>query len=796
LASYTTTSGINSQLGNYTTTSAINSQLGNYTNTVDLNSQLASYTNTNDLNERLSALEQRLAALESGGTIESIMTSDPILTQVGNTYTIEVVGDNLGGGWNYKVNATSFKFTKDAVLTISFETTKSVTVIVQGTSGDEFTSSIDLVYQIESIMTSEPILTQVDNTYTIEAVGDNLGSEGWYYSINNTAFNFTTDTIQTRSFTTDQTVTVTVQGTGGDEFTSSIVLDFVTPAYKYLGFAGQSGSTHGWLNEIALTLTDGTKIDKNNQIPINMITLVANIRPGLPQGVGNNINGIFDGQLANTGQNALMFEAQQSGILLYMEATDKKQVDSGVYFTQGDNISYQIDAGRLYGTDTDPNTFTYAQNDANWNYICDLTKVPITVQSPYYSYATVIAKGNANTTIDLNDFKINVLTINGRINGYPSTGGEINIEGYESVTRSTEPGLLIDGLDNGYTWTDTSINTNNTLFTFSIAGILEVDGLTLQGALVPEDLFLMLLNLHDNPTKEEIENENHNVKYVYSDTTMFDGETEHFTYTRIVQSPAVEPVERLVATGGNWEGTYDYLYMETTPEGQFLYGLGNKSGSSANSGSGWNAFYIKYDPNDGKFYDVGSSDPITWSTDANGTNLSAFPTAANIQTLYWYQSDDVLVFVFTNPYYVAPPVDEPDESFKRLVATGGNWQGSFDYYYFGTTSEGRYLYGLVNQGSTVRLNGDDQYDIEYDPSDGKWYDVGSNTPTTWGIDETGTNLSSFPTNPNMPIQYWYYSDGTFKFQFDNPYYVAPPVDAPDESHKRFVPTAGNWKANY
>ena len=54
---------------------------------------------------------------------------------------------------------------------------------------------------------------------------------------------FTTDSVQTRTFTTNQTVTVTVQGTDGDEFTSSIDLVFVTPAYKYLGFSGQAGST-------------------------------------------------------------------------------------------------------------------------------------------------------------------------------------------------------------------------------------------------------------------------------------------------------------------------------------------------------------------------------------------------------------------------------------------------------------------------------------------------------------------------------------------------------------------------
>jgi len=255
----------------------------------------------------------------------------------------------------------------------------------------------------------------------------------------------------------------------------------------------------------------------------------------------------------------------------------------------------------------------------------------------------------------LNDFQCNIWTNNGRVLEYPPTAVKINIEGYESVTRSDESGLLIDGSDNGYTWSNTSINTYNTLFTFSIDEILEVDGITLKGAVVHDDLIIMIHNWNDNPTKEEIENENHNVKYIYSDTTMFDNETKHFTYTRIIQAPpeepVVEPVERIEATGGDWGSNYDYVYFETT--------------------------------------------------------------------------------------------------------------------------EGRYLYGLVAKGSTARLNGDDIWDVEYDPSNGKWYDVGDNKPTKWGQDNTSTNTSAFPTAANMPIHYWYdESGGTLKFQFDNPYYVA------------------------
>jgi hypothetical protein len=138
-----------------------------------------------------------------------------------------------------------------------------------------------------------------------------------------------------------------------------------------------------------------------------------------------------------------------------------------------------------------------------------------------------------------------------------------------------------------------------------------------------------------------------------------------------------------------------------------------------------------------------------------------------MDTHYWYnESGDTLIFSFNNPLYVPPPPPDPVE---RLEATAGNWNGSFDYLYE-TTSNGKYLYGLVDKGSTNRYSG---YDVEYDPSDGKFYDEGPNHPAQWSHDDTGTNLSDFPTDLNMQTQYWYNSNGSLIFQFNNPYYVAP-----------------------
>jgi hypothetical protein len=233
--------------------------------------------------------------------------------------------------------------------------------------------------------------------------------------------------------------------------------------------------------------------------------------------------------------------------------------------------------------------------------------------------------------------------------------------------------------------------------------------------------------------------------------------------------PVVEPVAKLVGTGGSWNASYEYLYIETKLEGQFLYGLVDKG--TTNIISNDSIYDIEYDPSDGMFYDVGDSNPGTWGLDNNGTNLSAFPTTANMETHYWYYSGS-LNFQFDNPYYVAPEPEPVVEPVARLVGTDGNWSADFDWLYFKTTLEGRYLYGLVEKGSTDRFLGRTQYDVEYDPSDGMFYDIGSHNPFTWGIDDIGTNLSDLPTSTNMPIQYWYDASDNLMFQFDNPYYVA------------------------
>jgi hypothetical protein len=122
-----------------------------------------------------------------------------------------------------------------------------------------------------------------------------------------------------------------------------------------------------------------------------------------------------------------------------------------------------------------------------------------------------------------------------------------------------------------------------------------------------------------------------------------------YSFVFSYSDPNSVPVARIVATAGAWFQSYDYWYLETTPEGRFLYGLVSTGTVNILSNA-----EVEYDPSDGKFYDVGPSDPSQWSQDDTGTNLAAFPTTSNMQTLYWFGIDNYLEFQFDNPYYEAP----------------------------------------------------------------------------------------------------------------------------------------------
>ena len=254
--------------------------------------------------------------------------------------------------------------------------------------------------------------------------------------------------------------------------------------------------------------------------------------------------------------------------------------------------------------------------------------------------------------------------------------------------------------------------------------------------------------------------------------------------------PLPQPDEinkRLVATGGQYDGTFEWLYFSTTPEGNFVYGLVETNSSVRYSPTNYD---FQYHPSDGKFYDSGSSYPAKWGTDAIATGLSVFPISANMETLYWYNEEgDTLIFQFDNVFYVAPP---PPDPVARLVATGGAWGSDYDYFYMETTADGKYLYGLGNKSDSSANSGSGWYAhyIKYNPNDDKWYDVGTSHPSQWDINANGTNLSAFPTDPNMQTQYGYDGSGGLRFQFQNPYYVAPPVPEPGYKYLAFYGRSG------
>jgi hypothetical protein len=104
----------------------------------------------------------------------------------------------------------------------------------------------------------------------------------------------------------------------------------------------------------------------------------------------------------------------------------------------------------------------------------------------------------------------------------------------------------------------------------------------------------------------------------------------------------------------------------------------------------------------------------------------------------------------------------------------GGYDNTYEYKYFSTdTSTGRYVYGLVETGVNTRLYTSLNWDISYDTTDGKFYDIGSSNPSKWSTSasETGT-MSDFPTPSNLETHYHFGSDSTFMYTFTNPYYMA------------------------
>jgi len=200
-----------------------------------------------------------------------------------------------------------------------------------------------------------------------------------------------------------------------------------------------------------------------------------------------------------------------------------------------------------------------------------------------------------------------------------------------------------------------------------------------------------------------------------------------------VAPPVVEVVAQLESTEGEW-GVRSFDTISTAGDPLYVYRY-----SESLPQHDWG-----YDWETDTWVDIGSDDPKTFVI--SFANSERFITG--------YRAEDSphgpneLIFKYSDPYYVP----EPDESQKRLVATGGQREGSYDYYYMETTTPGgRFIYSLVDIGTYDVV--DKIYDVEYDPSDGKWHnDEHTASPEEWAVDNTSTK-SAFPTASNMEAQY-------------------------------------------
>jgi hypothetical protein len=145
---------------------------------------------------------------------------------------------------------------------------------------------------------------------------------------------------------------------------------YVAPSYRYLAFYGVSGSDHGYLYELELTTSSGFIKYNNNPIPTEDIYISEG---KLLLEDYNNPECLFDGFYNQDYRETLLYGPDDTGILLYLVATDNQDVISGTYYTETATHK-RITQGAIYGTNTDPTTFD-ATNPDNWNFVCDLASV-------------------------------------------------------------------------------------------------------------------------------------------------------------------------------------------------------------------------------------------------------------------------------------------------------------------------------------------------------------------------------------------------------------------------------------
>jgi len=150
-------------------------------------------------------------------------------------------------------------------------------------------------------------------------------------------------------------------------------------------------------------------------------------------------------------------------------------------------------------------------------------------------------------------------------------------------------------------------------------------------------------------------------------------------------------------------------------ENGVLFYMENESNKEVLSGS-----YYTY-------YSEGSS--AIQSGAIYGTNTDPTSFDATDESNWDYVCD--LTIISENP----DPDMPPSEANKRIVATGGNFYGDFDYLYSHTSPSENYVYSLVVINTdTLTISGHD-YDVEYNPVDKTFQDVGTNAPFNYSSDD-------------------------------------------------------------
>jgi len=490
----------------------------------------------------------------------------------------------------------------------------------------------------ESIITSEPILTQIGETYTIEVIGnDNLETEGWYYSINGASFNFTTDTIQTRSFSVSQTISITVQGTGGYEYSASINL--IVPWYQILEPTG--GTWDGLYQYYFMEKTVG----------------------------GRYAYSLVDDGTTNVVDTTHNVE---------YDPADTKWYSAGA----GTPVSYEdIDGGGIPTIEL----FPTLANLENQYWYDDGNVLRFQFVNPYYVPAAFFDFLYITATNNSLEVEMDVTNV--------SSGWTGTLYNQTTLETITTPETFVDT-----TLNYADLSNGDWVFTATASDGVEYISNTVNINYTASEPGYTYLAFYGRSGAS-------NGWFYELELTTTDGVID---YTNPVPLNKITVVGTILGSDPRWnnpscifDGQYtqpaaEALIFEPNEIGVLFY-MENSSRIEVQSGS-----YYTYDSE-------GSSAVLSGAI--YGTNTDPTTFDATDEANWDYVCD--LTIISETP-------DTPPFPVPRLVPTGGDWQGTYDYYYFETSAAGRYLYDLVPQGTDTKYQPGNAFAFEYDPYDGKF----------------------------------------------------------------------------